>query len=93
MYITIYHPNESRFCASSMQRSNLTASTHAQSTIRLAGREERGAAHSHVNNYRRGSNYKAPLQPADTYSSRVHAARDCFLRAVGASETYGGNSD
>lgn len=41
-----------------------------------------GRSHSHVNNYRRVSNYKAPLQPADTYSSRVRAARDSFLRAA-----------
>lgn len=46
--------------------------------------------HSHVNNYRRGSNYKAP-RPADTYSSHVRAARDSFLgaRTVLAAPDYG----
>ncbi|KAL4712795.1 hypothetical protein ACJJTC_011865 [Scirpophaga incertulas] len=51
-----------------------------------AGRNQRFVpwpSHSHVNNYRRVSNYKAPLRPADTYSSDVRAARDSFLRAVG----------
>lgn len=77
------------------QQSGGGISTCSQSTIRSGerGSEERGAgrrgparAHSHVNNYRRVSNYKAPLQPADTYSSRVRAARDSFLRAAASGQ-------
>ncbi|GBP38623.1 hypothetical protein EVAR_27809_1 [Eumeta japonica] len=51
-----------------------------QSTIRSDGRAGRGGplARSHVNNYRRGSNYKAP-RSADMFSSCVRAGRDGSL--------------
>lgn len=70
-----------RWAVERVQQSGCGILTRAQSTIRSGG--VRGnRAHSHVNNYRRVSNYKAPLQPADTYSSHVRAARDSFLRAL-----------
>lgn len=57
-----------------------------QSAIRSGGparggRGGGGGSHSHVNNYRRVSNYKPP-RSANTYSSRVVCARDSFLRAA-----------
>ncbi|KAI8428043.1 hypothetical protein MSG28_002337 [Choristoneura fumiferana] len=72
-----------RAAQQSVSSNLMSASPLARNQRFVPAGEGRAVVHSHVNNYRRGSNYKAPLRPADTYSSRVRAARDSFLRARG----------
>lgn len=71
-------------------RCNLAAASRLARNQRFVPDREAGEGeldHSHVNNYRRVSNYKAQLWPADTYSSHVRAARDSFLNPSSQLET------